>query len=82
MLIVLETGRRDLQRIFMEQAANPDGALQRFMAAVGTELQHVADMHHLTADAPRRHNLEFFAYETIGVVMPPSDRALAAMDFS
>ncbi len=79
MLIILETGRRDLNRIFMEQAANPDGALQRFMAAVGTELQHVADMHHVTADEVRRP-LEFFAYETIGVaIMDP--RALA-VDFS
>lgn len=78
MLIVLETGRRDLQRIFMEQAANPDGALQRFMAAVGTELQHVADMQHVISDATGQ--LGFFAYQTIGVAML-DPRAIMA-DFS
>lgn len=81
MLIILETGRRDLHRIFMEQSANPDGALQRFMAAVGTELQHTVDMHHVTIAEPTRQ-LGFFAYQQIGVVLPPSDRALAAVDFS
>lgn len=79
MLIILETGRRNLHQIFIEQSANPDGALQRFMAAVGTELQHVADMHHV-AITESTQRFGFFAYQQIGGAII-DQRALMA-DFS
>ena len=83
MLITLETGYRDLHRIGIEQAANLPYAVRYFSdaAAAAMSERHHQEFFHAQAEEPRRH-IEFFAYEQIGIVLPPSARALAAVDFS
>lgn len=82
MLIILETGRRDLNRILIEQTANPQRAIQDFadIAFDAMYERHHQEFFHVQADQSRRHRVEFFAYETLGVAIT-SPRALAA-DFS
>lgn len=83
MLITLETGRRDLHRIGVEHAANPQRAMRNFRdaaAAAMSERHHQEFFHAQAEESTRRHLVEFSAYQQIGVaIMAP--RALMA-DFS
>lgn len=83
MLIILKKGQRDLHRICIEQAANPQQDIRDFVdvAFAAMSERHHQEFFHVQAEESRqRHNVEFFAYQTIGVaVMDP--RALA-VDFS
>jgi hypothetical protein len=83
MLIILERGYRDLQRLLMEQAANPGRALGDFIdgAYIRMSERHQHDFMHLQADPERRHiRTEFFAHQTLGVAL--IDRRALMADFS
>ena len=70
--------------MFIEQAANPQRAIQDFadIAFQAMSAPHHQDFMHLQADPDRgRRPLEFFAHQQLGVAMM-DPRAFAAVDFS
>lgn len=81
MLIILEKGQRDFHRICIEQAANPQRAIQDFadIAFAAMSEPHHHDFTHLLA-GPERRRPEFFAYQQIGVAM--LDPRVLMADFS
>lgn len=83
MLIVLEKGQRDFHRICIEQAANPQRALQDFadLAFNAVSERHHQEFFHLLPEPERaRRPVEFFAYQQIGVAI--LDPRIAMVDFS
>ena len=83
MLIVLEKGRRDFTRICIEQAANPQRALQDFadLAFNAMSERHHQEFFHLLSEPEReRRPVEFFAYQQIGAAI--LDPRVAMVDFS